>query len=527
MADSLSLQNILQLNAMQAVNSVGAPQKAADDGAQSFGNVLTKTADKATETAVKAPEKAESSTATGTKVDGNADNRLKENVGRDKNDRIRDPKENLKNGDVSEETKNVVKEAIDAVKEEIKEELDVSDEELMAAMETLGLTLVDLLKGENVGAIVSELTGSDISELVSDESLYLSVDNIMTVQREVTTDLLQEFNLTPEEFKEVLNSEAFAESITVETGAVDAKAETAAEVISPATEEKPDTAVREGTEEFRKILESSTEITSEKETAGTPAETVKTSETVREPDRQPDRQAEVVLEKVSFESEEVKSSSPGEREGGNERHFGAEGRTGENPGAIDPGLVRADGTADTFMDNLTEAVSETTSEFVSSYERVQDIMNQVRDQIRISVNQETTTMEMQLNPESLGKVGLHIESRAGNITAQFFAQDESVRAALESQIAELKQNLTEQGIKVESVEVTLASREFESNFLQDGGQRNGDTPDEEEAERAARLRRINLGAVGAEGIPEEEMTEGEALNVRMMRENGGTVDFTA
>jgi flagellar hook-length control protein FliK len=360
--------------------------------------------------------------------------------------------------------------------------------------------------------------------VVSDESLYISVDNIITVQREVTADLMQELNLTPEEFKEVLNSEDFIKEMTVETE------ETA--VVIPAEEAKAEVTEKEtdGTEEFRAILENkeSTEtITSEKETAGTPAETVKTSEVTREPDRQPEREVEVVLEKVSFESTEVKEATADHKESGSGRHFGAGNDTREAAEGFTPGAVQSNDISNTFMENLTEAVSESTSEFISSYERFQDIMNQVRDQIRISVNQETTTMEMQLNPESLGKVGLHIESKAGNVTAQFFAQDESVRAALETQVAELRKNLEEQGIKVESVEVTLASREFESNFLNDGGNRNGDTPDSEEAERSARLRRINLGAGNAEEIPEEGLTEEEELNRRIMTENGNSVDFMA
>ncbi len=534
MADSLSLQNIAKLNAVQAVNSLGASAKVTNDSGsgQSFGNVLTKTAEKSSTGAdVSAPAKAENSAKP--RNEANPNEKLKGDVGNRKDDTESVSKKgqnDLKDGNVSEDTKDAVKEAAETVKDEIMEELDVSEEEIIQAMETLGLTLIDLLKGENIGALTAELTGNDISEVVSNESLYVSVESIMDVQRTVTGDLLQELNLTPEEFREALNSGVFEESVTVET----VSAENTTVAVPEAETDETETEVK-GTEEFRTILENSgktgetvrpEEITSEKITAGTPAETVKTQEVKREPDRQPEREVEVVITKVSEDGSEVKDFAD-HKESGSGRHFGAgEGQESRSQG-FDFAAVRTDDTGNVFMENLTEAVSETTSEFMNSFERVQDIMNQVRDQIRISVNQETTTMEMQLNPESLGKVGLHIESKAGNVTAQFIAQDESVRAALETQVAELKNTLQEQGIKIESVEVTIAAREFESNFLNNGGQGNSDTPDEEETERTARLRRINLGAGGPEGIPEEEMTEEEALNLRMMRENGGTVDFSA
>lgn len=534
MADSLSLQSIVQLGAVQAVNSLSAPAAVNNQGggAESFGNVLTKTAEKTpADTKVEASAKPKNDTPDRGRIENGDSGKAKEDVGNTQNDTVRASDSGRKGGEVTEETKNAVKDAAETVKEEIKEELNVSEEDIVNAMETLGLTLLDLLKGENIASLTAELTGNDISVVVADEAVYGNVENILSVQREVTGELLQELDLTMDELKEAIDNGSFE----VGTGNTVIPEET---VITPDSEMRPET---ESTA-FRTILENTeskeTVITSREETAGTPAETVNTLKEAQEPDRQPERRVEVVMEKVSESTAEagdrvtVASSVPEETEEGTkgnskEKDTGAFQRSmGHAPEGHAPGVILQTENPMEFTDNLTEAVSQTTSEVIESYERIRDIMNQVRDQIRISVNQETTTMEMQLNPESLGKVGLHIESKAGNVTAQFFAQDESVRAALETQVAELRRNLEEQGIKVESVEVTLASREFESNFLNDQSG-NGDTPDREEAERAARLRRINFGAGGAEDIPEEEMTEDEILNARIMRERGGTVDFTA
>lgn len=70
-------------------------------------------------------------------------------------------------------------------------------------------------------------------------------------------------------------------------------------------------------------------------------------------------------------------------------------------------------------------------------------------------------MEMQLNPENLGKVYVNISSKEGVIHAQLAASNEAVRAALETQVADLRQNLNQAGVKVDAVEVTVASHEFE------------------------------------------------------------------
>ena len=514
MADSLSLKGIGFTGALQAVNSAGAP-KASDDSANdamSFGNVLTKVSDKGPSEPVKT-EKAAPKNKQGVDEgkDPEQENKGIESGESGESNKTSAPEKDIRNGKASPEVNEKVKEAVEAIKEEIKEELGVSEEDIISVMETLGLSMTDLLKAENIGEITAVLTENDISAVVSDEGLYGSVQNILSTQREVTGNLLQDLNLTAEEFKEALSTGVF------ETEAVPEETE-------PFVTAEPDKESLAGTENLLKPEKDSSTVASDVETAGTPAETVDHSEVLRNTDRQPERSVEVTVEKAPEESGELPEIHTTEHK--DDRNAGTPGEGREGQFANEQGLFSTGDIRNDFMENLTEAVSQTTSDFTNTYERIQDIVNQVRDQVRISVNQETTTMEMQLNPESLGKVGLHIESRAGNVTAQFFAQDESVRAALESQVAELRRSLTEQGIKVENVEVTLASREFDSNFL-NGQQGNTDHPTEEEEMRAVRLRRINLAAGNLEEIPEEELSEEEILARQIMADNGGTVDFSA
>ena len=140
-----------------------------------------------------------------------------------------------------------------------------------------------------------------------------------------------------------------------------------------------------------------------------------------------------------------------------------------------------------------------------------DLLEQVAEQIRVNVSQGTSSMEMQLNPENLGKVYVNISSK------------EAVRAALETQVADLRQNLNQAGVKVDAIEVTVASHEFEKNLEQN--QENEKQQGERQQEQSGgRRRNLNLSSLdGLSGL----MTEEETLAAQMMRENGNSMDVTA
>ena len=72
-------------------------------------------------------------------------------------------------------------------------------------------------------------------------------------------------------------------------------------------------------------------------------------------------------------------------------------------------------------------------------------------------------MELQLNPEHLGRVHLTITEKEGMMTAQFAAETHAAKEAIESQLMQLRETLQEQGLKVESIEVTVADFSFNQN----------------------------------------------------------------
>ena len=150
----------------------------------------------------------------------------------------------------------------------------------------------------------------------------------------------------------------------------------------------------------------------------------------------------------------------------------------------------------------------------------QRIMDQILNFMKIQIKPEMTQLEMQLHPESLGTVHVHIASREGMITAQFTAQNETVKAALESQMVQLKETFEQQGVKVEAIEVSVQANGFRQEY--EGSRGHGNTEEDRESKPA---RRINLN--NPEFLEEESLTEEEQLAVSMMEVNGNTVDYMA
>ena len=151
-----------------------------------------------------------------------------------------------------------------------------------------------------------------------------------------------------------------------------------------------------------------------------------------------------------------------------------------------------------------------------------EIIEQIVEKTKVLVDSETTTMQMQLNPENLGKIYLNISSKEGSVNAQMMVTNEAVKEALEAQIVMLKENLNQVGVKVDAVEVTIASHEFERNLEQDHSREEQEGNRQEES--ANRRRNINLSSLDEiSGV----MSEEETLVAQMMKDNGNSVDLTA
>ncbi len=135
---------------------------------------------------------------------------------------------------------------------------------------------------------------------------------------------------------------------------------------------------------------------------------------------------------------------------------------------------------ETFLDNLTRTVQDIALEPMKEARTVElrEIANQILERIRVVMKPEQTSMEMELNPEHLGKVNLTVVAKEGTMTAQFKVQNELAREAIEGQLQTLRDTLNSQGIKVEAIEVTVTGYTFgQSENSGEDGQATGRNKD--------------------------------------------------
>ena len=107
-----------------------------------------------------------------------------------------------------------------------------------------------------------------------------------------------------------------------------------------------------------------------------------------------------------------------------------------------------------------------------------NVPQQIVEQAKLLQRGTDSQMIIKLNPEHLGQLSLKVSVNGnGGVTATFHTDNAQVRAILETTMTQLRQQLDEQGIKVDNVEVhtglpdgQLAQDQGQQGFYQDQGQ---------------------------------------------------------
>ncbi len=93
-----------------------------------------------------------------------------------------------------------------------------------------------------------------------------------------------------------------------------------------------------------------------------------------------------------------------------------------------------------------------------------EIIDQIVTKVKVVLEDGKSQVEMKLNPEHLGKVGIKLVSENGTLKGTFTVENETVKHAVEQNLINLKAQLEESGIKIEKIEVALASTGEEKQF---------------------------------------------------------------
>lgn len=170
------------------------------------------------------------------------------------------------------------------------------------------------------------------------------------------------------------------------------------------------------------------------------------------------------------------------------------------------------------VSNFTERMSEALEKVSNAEELVTqrtstEIVEQVIRQVRVRVMPETTSMELQLNPASLGRVNLMVATTGGVATATMVVENQMAKSALESQMITLKETFAEQGLKVDEVEVTVG--EF------------GLKKENQQQQEEARDKKSNRRFRGEDELTGEDVGLDDNVTSSDRRDVNSVVDYTA
>lgn len=114
-------------------------------------------------------------------------------------------------------------------------------------------------------------------------------------------------------------------------------------------------------------------------------------------------------------------------------------------------------TVSVFQQSLQESIHGIEAPKAQEVQQPQtdfDIPRQIVDQARLIRRAEDTQMVIKLHPDHLGELTLKVSvTQNGSVNASFHSDNAQVRAVIENSLVQLRQELNNQGLKVDSVEV--------------------------------------------------------------------------
>jgi flagellar hook-length control protein FliK len=355
------------------------------------------------------------------------------------------------------------------IKKTIMEMLGLSEDALNQLMQQLGMTMADFANADALKQLVlANSNQEDITSILTDETLSDTLQQLLQNVDQIKTEA--DLPLTNEQVKDLL-----------------AKAQIAGAGIPV----QKQSVMKEGDlETGKQVSDDRMTFLVEKKPADNSVNTQNSKDT-----QNSQQSEEGKLGLSSVNSQNVKAAAK------------------ENENSKQPDQFQ------NFVDRLAQVTlsKQTDSEGnQTQMMQIRDVANQIIEKIRVIMKPGQTSMELQLNPESLGKVNLTIHSKNGLMTAQFLVQNEVSRQAIESQLTSLKEALNQQGVKVEAIEVAVAGYAFDQSSSQD-------SKHEENANRSSSRRKISLEE--ATVMDEISQEDSSAEDNRVLR--GSQVDYTA
>lgn len=402
-----------------------------------------------------------------------------------------------KNSPTESEVKKITDDISSQIVKKVTDDLDISEDELNNAMQLLGLTAMDLLNPANLAALYCEVTGnaSDPQALVLNADFTALFNDVSQVasENDAQLDLLSQ--LTASDDGEILDADIVSSADTNEsTGSVNTPEKTVDSSYDDTAASGQN--INDTADEAVKVYDGGTQDSSYQNSD----EGTSSGETGN--DITSDENTEKTQSKSQVDSS---FDDSGER------------------------VLHHDDGAHSDNSVLHASVSEqlntdTSFEMSQSQSRLRvdttDIIRQIVDSMSISNTTEESAINLQLTPESLGRMYINVSQKNSEISARIAVSNEAVKEALQTQMVNLKEALNNSGIRVNEVEITVASHEFERNLEQ------GAANDSRQQESTNSYNGSNSSDSGIDSDMMQDRAE-ERLVTQIMRDNGNSVDFTA
>lgn len=441
---------------------------------------------------------------------------------------------------------------IQQIKDVIAAKTGITQEELDGIIKNTGMTDEDLLDNSNIKNLVMVINGvSNPVELITNENVLNEINDIIDCVSEVKVNFADSLqNVNPEHLTDVADDMAdVLSSYGEDTDITQASGETfEKDAVLSDNQNVVNDNVQSGNADNKEIsdevmVQEPEAEASQKETADTADNTVRhadsesthlsdnitenAADNVMAAGKVAEKQDRIISEE-NVQVQNVRVNATEENESGsselmqNDRSFSNEKQQFSTTGRHDRDshLERAGVLTQNLFEHVRDAVSTQSVSSAQSTQFAMRIMNQVLDALKVVSKENMTSMEMQLNPESLGKINVQVVVKEGIVTAQIVAQNEAVKEAIESQITVLKDNMVGQDIKIQEVEVTVSSHAFEENLQQGGENRQNEQQDNR--------RRKFVDEDGQDmGITDINRLKEEVKEEIMKEQNGSSVSYQA
>lgn len=337
-----------------------------------------------------------------------------------------------------------IDELLELIKKYLQDENDISEEDFERAMSECGFTMIDLLRIDNLQQFFVELNGmTEFSEILTDDSLLNSWNALVQSVSEMEIDIENVGTIEGESLLDALSDDDIFKAVK--------------EHIEKESGNNMNVKVQDDS------MENNVTVAEQNSDNGVNTEILTNGQS-----NQKEQSGEQFIDTdsmVGSQKEDVKSTTF------NENLF------------------------ETFIKNIQESVAGNERFDSGQIQTIRDIAFQIIEGVKVNVKADTSSLELSLNPESLGKVNVAIEMKDGICTANFIVRNELAKAAVESQLQTLKETFEERGLKVDAVEVNVSDFSFNQSRQTFSGEK-------EEKSGKSKIKIIRRKSV-EDGIPEE------------------------